>query len=300
MENWLRREYGQFITSGAQLLLLIAGAHFNSRPGWLLCLGLMATISLFAWMSALRRLRLIRDTPTSKIASAAQGYVELIGRGGQLSDPPWLSRLTLLPCLWYRYEIARKDADNKWRTEEQGESDDPFLLDDGSGRCVIDPTGAEILTRHKDTWQRDGRRYTEWKLLDADPLYAIGQFRTHGGSSVEAKLDDEVRDVLAEWKQNMPELHQRFDLDKNGELDMQEWMLARQAAKREAAKRLDAWRTQPDVNYLLQPRDGRMFLISNLPQDRLARRYAFWTWANLAMFFGALGGLGWVLTNHYR
>ena len=32
----LRREYGQFITSGAQLLLLLIGVHSESRRGWLI------------------------------------------------------------------------------------------------------------------------------------------------------------------------------------------------------------------------------------------------------------------------
>lgn len=300
MVNTLRREYGQFVTSGAQLLLLLVAIQLKTRPAWLSCLGLMALISVFAWMSALRRLRMIRDTPTSKVASAAQGYVELTGRGRQFSDPPLLSKLTLLPCLWYRYHVERKGSDNKWHTEERGESEDPFLLDDGSGRCVIDPSGAEIVTRYKDTWERDGYRYTEWKLLDVDPIYAIGQFRTHGGSSTELNINEEVRNVLAEWKQNMPELRQRFDLDNNGELDMQEWMLARQAARREAAKRMDALRAEPDVNYLVQPADGRLFLISNLPEAKLTRRYVFWTLANLAIFFGSLGGLAWMLAHPYR
>ena len=77
----LRREYTQHITSGGQLLLLLIGFHFGSVGGWLWCLGCMSVISLFAWYSTLHRLRAILGTPTSRIGSAAQGYVELIGRG---------------------------------------------------------------------------------------------------------------------------------------------------------------------------------------------------------------------------
>ncbi|HMC12855.1 MAG TPA: hypothetical protein VKG67_00740, partial [Gallionellaceae bacterium] len=153
-----------------------------------------------------------------------------------------------------------------------------------------------ILTNHKDTWYKEDYRYTEWTLLQLDNIYAIGQFRTFGGSSVETDTNEEVRSVLAEWKQNMPELRKRFDLNGDGQLDMQEWMLARQAAKREAAKRITAERAQPDVNYLIQPQDGRMFLISNLPQEKLERRYWFWAWAHLAIFFCALGSVSWLLS----
>ena len=81
----LRRSYVQLITSGAQLLLLIVGIRLESRSGWLYCLALMAIISVFAWLSSLNRLRAIRDTPTSRVASAAQGYVELTGRNCALS-----------------------------------------------------------------------------------------------------------------------------------------------------------------------------------------------------------------------
>ena len=77
----LRREYVQLITSGGQLLLLLVGFHLASRTGWFWCLGGMALISLPAWYSALYRLRAISGTATSRIGSAAQGYVELIGRG---------------------------------------------------------------------------------------------------------------------------------------------------------------------------------------------------------------------------
>ncbi|MGC2049290.1 MAG: hypothetical protein WA635_11870, partial [Gallionella sp.] len=71
----LRRGYAHLVTSGAQLLLLLVGLKLESRNGWLTCLSFMAAISILAWLSALNRLRAIRDTPTAKIASAAQGYV---------------------------------------------------------------------------------------------------------------------------------------------------------------------------------------------------------------------------------
>jgi len=295
----LRREYAQLLTSGAQLLLLLFAVNIHSRSGWLVILSLICCISLLAWLSALRRLRVVRDTPTSRIGSAAQGYVELTGNGKPLPESPLLSKFTGLPCLWYRYHVEYKDSNNKWHTEDRGESEDAFVLEDSSGRCVVDPCGAEIYTRHKDSWQKDGYRYTEWILLHYDSIYALGQFRTFGGSSVVVDSNEEIKNVLAEWKQDMPELNKRFDLNNDGQLDMQEWMLARQAAKREAAKRMAAERAQPDINYLVKPQDERLFLISNLPQSNLERRYWFWTLAHLAIFFGALGGIAWLLSNQH-
>jgi hypothetical protein len=287
----LKREYAQLVTSGGQLLLLFVGIKLESYTGWLWCLGAMALISLFAWYSALHRLRMVSGTPTSRIGSAAQGYVELIGHGAVYGTPV-LARYSNLPCLWCRHKLERRRSDNKgWHTEEHGESSAPFIIDDGTGKCVIDPQGAEILTKHKDTWTRGDLRYTEWKLIDIDFIYAIGEFKTAGGSSTTLTHKELVNQVLSEWKTENDDLLKRFDLNNNGVLEMQEWMLARQAAKREAEKRLTLARAEPDTNFMLRPHDGRLFLISNLDHDKLALRYKLWAWAHIVIFFGALGGL---------
>jgi hypothetical protein len=169
------------------------------------------------------------------------------------------------------------------------------MLRDDTGECVVDPEQAEILTRHYDRWHDLDYRYTEWKLLEHDSLYVIGQFRTQGGSSVEFDTHAELNALLAEWKKDMPALLQRFDLDNDGMLNEQEWMLARSAASREVTKMMRAAQAQPDLNIISRPRAGELFLISNLDQDKLSRRYLLWSWAHLAIFFGALGGTGWVL-----
>ncbi|MGA9666554.1 MAG: GIDE domain-containing protein [Gallionella sp.] len=297
MLDSFRREYAHLVTSGAQLLLLLVGLRLGSRNGWLSCLAIMAAISILAWLSALNRLRTIRDTPTSKIASAAQGYVELTGRGHPFGEP-LLGKLSLLPCLWYRYKVERRETGNKWKSMDSGESCDTFVLRDDSGECVVDLEQAEILTRHHDQWHDGDYRYTEWKLIEHDSLYVIGQFRTRGGSSVEFDTHAELNALLAEWKTDMPSLLKRFDLDNDGTLNDQEWMLARSAASREVAKMIREAQAQADINIISRPREGELFLISNLDQDKLSRRYLLWSWAHLLIFFGALGGIGWVLQSN--
>lgn len=290
----LRREYAQLVTSGAQLLLLFVGIHLESREGWLGSLGMMAAVSIPTWLSALKRLRAIRDTPTSRVASAAQGYVELIGRGKPFGDAPLISKLRMLPCLWYRYKVEQRTSKDKWKTVDSGESSDSFLLRDETGDCVVDPESAEIITKHRDQWREGDYRYTEWKFINDDSLYVIGELLTRSGA-VEFDSRAELNALLAEWKQDKPALHARFDLNSDGELDMQEWMLARQAARREVAKKQREAQAQPDIHLIGQPRDGKLFLISNLTPEKLSRRYLFWSWAHLAIFFGALGGIGWLL-----
>ncbi|MBI5889901.1 MAG: hypothetical protein HZB47_04395 [Nitrosomonadales bacterium] len=252
MLTTLRREYAQFVTSGGQLILLLVGIKLESRIGWLWCLGCMSAVSLFAWYSALHRLRAISGTPTSRIASAAQGYVELTGRG-RPGPIPLISKLRVLPCLWYRWKVEQRNSKNQWSTLDKGESSDYFVLRDNSGECVVDPGQAEIITKHRDEWSDGSYRYTEWKLIRDDLLYVIGEFKTIGGSGTPLTHDDFVKQVLAEWKMDNADLLKRFDLDNNGELDMREWMLARSAAKREAEKRLDQARSEPDTNFMLKP-----------------------------------------------
>ncbi|WP_153109353.1 hypothetical protein [Propionivibrio limicola] len=291
----LRRGYGQFITSGAQLILLFIGLKAESRAGWLVSLALMTAISLIAWMSTLKRRRAITDTPTSRIASAAQGYVELIGTGKPLDHPPLLSHLTHLPCLWYRYQVEEKSSDNKWHTVSQGESDTSFIIDDATGRCVVDIEGAEILTRHKETWTAGRYRNTEWKLLINDEIYALGEFKTLGGASIELDANHDLNALLTEWKKDQRDLLRRFDLNGDGTIDMQEWALARQAARREVSKMHRETRNESDVHTLRCPGNGRHYLLSNLNPNKLARRYLGWSAFHLAVFFGALAAVPYVL-----
>jgi hypothetical protein len=284
----LRREYGNLVTSGGQLALLLIGAQTESAFGMFICVALMVPLSLFAWTSAYRRSRAVTDTPTSRIASAAQGYVELVGAGKPLAGAPLMSPLSHLPCLWFRYTVERRDSDNKWVTEDKGESDASFLLDDGSGECVVDPEGAEMLVTRRDSWIQGDRRYTEWLLIEREKIYVIGQFATRG--SVDLALDsaEDVKQLLAEWKNRPAELLQRFDLDKNGQLDLKEWELARAQAKREVAASHRELRASAELHVMNLPDDGRLYLISDLDPDSLASKYRGWSWFHIAIFFAAL------------
>lgn len=294
----LQREYGHLVTSGAQVALVVFGFQLHSRLGWLGCLGLIALISLAAWASAIKRRRAIDDTPTSRIASAAQGYVELQGSGQPLAGLPLLSPRTALPCLWYRYTTEEKDAEGKWRVVDRGESDASFILDDGSGQCLVDPVGAEILSTHKENWTTGDHRHTEWLLLKGDPVYALGYFKTlHGGDALLDPAED-LKNILTEWKRDPRELHRRFDLNGDGQLDLEEWQLARQAARREVERQHRQARAQPDMNMMQRPENGQLYLIANLPPEKIARRYGLWALFHLAAFFAALGALPWVWRNY--
>jgi hypothetical protein len=96
---------------------------------------LITVVSLLAWVGNYRRYRGVADTPTARVASAAQGYTELFGMATHLPNTePLVSKLKGLPCVWYRYLVERRSSNNKdWSTVEQGESSAPFLLVDETG-----------------------------------------------------------------------------------------------------------------------------------------------------------------------
>jgi hypothetical protein len=285
----LRREYGRFIISGAQIMLLGIGAQIGTPLGWVACASLIAAISLIAWTSTYRRARAIEDTPTAKVASAAQGYTELLGRGRPLAGEPLLSPLRSLPCLWYRY-IEERRNDDKWERVSSGESDASFIVDDGSGECLVDPAGADILTAQKESWVQFDRRYTEWLLLREERIYVLGQFETRRSGDLGMDRNAAIGALLAEWKKNPQELIKRFDLDGNGEIDVREWELARAQARREVERLERDAADDPGIHIMRRPEDGRLYLISSLPPEQLAQRYRWWSFAHLALFFGGLAG----------
>jgi hypothetical protein len=282
--------FGRFAVSGGQLILVFIGFQIDHPLGWFGIAIAIAVLSVFGWLGSLRRWRSIKDTPTSQVASAAQGYVELIGRGKALEGLPLVSPLNGLPCLWYRYTVEEKDSDGKWRQQRSGTSDLSFLIRDASGECLIDPEGAEVLAIRKDCWEKGDERYTQWLLLEHERIYALGQFTTHSSLVLELDRNLDVGALLAEWKKDHPQLLKRFDLDGNGELSLREWELARSAARREVEANHREIRSAPDVHVMHYPADGRLYLISNMAPEKLARRYQWWAWAHLLVFFGGLAG----------
>jgi len=282
------------LAAAGYVILLLAGVHLESHQGWVASLAGIATLAFFAWVMSLRRSLAIIDTPTSRIGSAAQGYVELIGRALNHPSAPVLSRLTGLPCCWYRFEVMRRTADNKWEHVNSGVSSETFVLEDRSGRCLVDPEYAEVIPRRSDTWVKDDYRYREWLILPQEKVYALGQFSTVGGAGSNLDFNRDVSALLAQWKLDKANLIERFDLDQDGNINEDEWMLARQQARREVRKGHREILSQPGTHVLHKPADGRLFLISNLDPERLATRYRLWTLFHMIVFLAAVGIVWWL------
>ena len=264
---------------------------------WLLTLGVAVVAGGAAALRWLKIARLIEDTPTSRIRSAAQGYVELAGKGLPLPGTRNPAPLTQRPCVWWRYRISKrtqrgtgKSRRDGWQTVASGTSSVAFLLDDDTGQCIVQPDGADVVPTESTTWYGDtpwpasgpdkrlsltgGRsyRYVEDRIYEHERLYALGEFRSTAASS-EPDHQAELSQVLAEWKQDQPALLQRFDRDGDGRINVAEWEAARQAARHTLAERSAERPPRQNYHVLCRPDSDRLFLLAALPPGDLSRRY---------------------------
>mgnify|MGYP001567447363 CR=1 FL=1 len=275
---------------------------------------------------SLHNARIIVDIPTSKARSAHQGYVELEGVGRLMDGQPIVAPLSGLPCVWYRYQIEERvtthsggRTQRRWVTVERGQSDEVFWLEDDTGRVAVDPEGAEVTPRHKDVWHSrslmaalplttainaflaahtgsNPYRFTEERIKPGDPVYALGLLKNVSLHADAPHPGEELRQLLAEWKKDQPQLKERFDLNRDGRIDDQEWMLARAQARREAERtRTEHQKSFGEgINLLRHPNEpGRPYLISAYRQSTLVRRYYWQTLLTSAGFFLAGAAAVW-------
>jgi len=284
----LRERFRHRFVPIAYSALAALGLQVGRTWGWNFCLGLIATVGLVAWALAYGRARALAEIATSRIGSAAQGYVALVGRAsgcaGELIHCPYSGTI----CVWYRYTRYSRSL-GSWRVIESGTSDATFELSDASGTCRIDPEFATVIAPKRRVSEQDGDKLVEELLLPGSPISVLGDFTTLNGTQAALSVRDDVSALLAEWKQDPAELRRRLDLDGTGELDLQEWELARKHATRMVEQQHREIRSLADLNIVRSPANGRIFLISALPPHRLRRRYLGWSAFHLVVALLALG-----------
>ena len=293
-------------------------------PLWLV-FGTGFGVFLFFWgFRAWRLLRLIEDTPSSKVRSMPLGRVEVQGRAQGKAELE--AALTGTPCVYYRYQIEQEVRSNKrrsWRTVAKGDSATWGLyLEDETGRVLVDPTGAEVdisrdwqetspeltprlqgvLARHgvdpNGLLFRKKLRFSEWRLVPGDVVFVLGVAQERAGLALERRR--RITDKLAALKSD-PEAMAHLDTDGDGRVDAEEWEVARQLAASEVRLEGDEDR----VAIARAPNGECPFYISDraeshvLSAQRWRARGGVFGGAGLALacaagllhHFGILGGL---------
>ena len=93
-----------------------------------------------------REYRVLLDTPEIPIRSMPMGLVEIHGKAKLAAEKLIDSPVSRTPCLFYKVDIERyvKDKDGgHWSHYKTCLNGPPFYLDDGTGRVLVDPYGAE-------------------------------------------------------------------------------------------------------------------------------------------------------------
>ncbi|MCK5364467.1 MAG: hypothetical protein KAR22_15935, partial [Gammaproteobacteria bacterium] len=246
------------------IIFIVYGYNHQQQYLRMAGIAVLSLGGLIAWLAALKRYRVIADTPTAVLRSAAQGYVELVGTCRAIPDADLLHYGKAPPCLWYLATIIEQNRSfGKTRTNTRYErSEDTFLIEDGTGECAIDPEHAEVLSAHQTSWRNGNTYYKVRYLLPGDHLYAIGDMRTLRAADGTLDHRADVNALLREWKTDRAALVQRFDTDGDGEIDLQEWQGAVSAAGREVDARHRDMRLEPGLHLMRAPGDGRPFLLS--------------------------------------
>jgi hypothetical protein len=246
---------------------------------WVCGCGLIALVSGLRALSTLERLRAV---PLAKVRSMALGPVEL---GGQvLGSAPFPSPHSGLMCAWLRWVIEERRLDNKgqqsWVTVEHGEMTQlPFHLDDGTGKVLVQPAGAEVEVDAVVTAIGSGRRAREWIILQAGTvfIYGMAQRRVHG---------DERRAALQEAlraSKHDASLRASVGLPAEGELSMEEWDRLRESVQRSFNSQVVEEDNRPDEVYV-GPAPSVPLLISQLSRQSQLRRLRLRLWG------GVVGG----------
>lgn len=281
----------------------LSPAEFHLQAGILF---IILCFILYSLYSTHHRFRFIADTPTSKIASAAQGYVELTGLGELMPGSTINSPFSQSRCLWYQciIEKRRQLNDTNWVQISNETSDELFHLSDETGVCVILPEGAVVMPSEHHVWyghseqaryqqqQKKGwwrgylgtgkYRFTEKLIRVADPLYVVGLFETHQKIIQPDTFNRQVEALIQTWRNNPQKHLSAFDLDKNGKIQQREWIDVRHKAE----SIVRAQQSDDDHHLMKKPQHkSQPFVISSLPEQQLLNKKRLQIFFHLAIFF---------------
>ena len=205
--------------------------------------------SFFWGFKRLRRKRRIENVPTSTVRGLAMGLVELIGTARK--NKQLISPLSRTECIYYRYTIERYESrgrSSSWVMVAKGDScSSPFWIDDGTGKILVFPKGAEVILprdyefsnqwgrslssnlidylesnhiRYKGIIGRYPLRFREWYVRENEVVYVLGTAKKQHDP-----LGDHQKKLikrLDELKSNAAKMKE-IDINKDGKVSVEEW-----------------------------------------------------------------------------
>lgn len=237
--------------------------------------------------------RFIQDTATSRIASAAQGYVELKGLAELLPESNIISPFSQRRCIWYQCKIEVKKTTGKrshWVEESKQISEEIFLLQDDSGACIVIPEGAEVIPSDQRVWYGDGLqdshlsrknsglrssigignyRFSEKLIFVADTLYVLGDFESVRRNPDAQSIQQQVKELIRYWKMYPVRFLKPFDTDNNGKIQKEEWTRVKQQAEIKVMQQ----NQRSAIHTIRKPQEKHYpFVISAVSEGELLRK----------------------------
>ncbi len=258
-----------------------------------LVLFMAVLFSLYKIYQTHQRYRFIQDTATSRIASAAQGYVELKGLAELLPESKIVSPFSQRKCIWYQCKVEVKKTTGKrshWIEESNQVSEEIFLIKDDTGACVVIPEQAEVIPSHQRVWYGNGLqashlnpedsalsgftgmgnyRFTEKMILVADTLYILGDFESIRKNPDAQTIQQQAKELIRHWKIQPMRFLKPFDRDGNGKIQKNEW----NEIKRHAELKVMQQNQQSVIHTIRKPLEkNHPFLISTISELELLNK----------------------------
>jgi hypothetical protein len=289
----------------APLALAVPAALISSyvwAPGMpvaAVAFGLLALLWAFAaWRQKLR----VDACPRSRADSLKIGRAELAGRAVPCTGLK--TPYTWQDAVWYEARMERRTegSERRRRRWEEVQSlysgENPFFLEDETGRVLVDPAGALFDVHDSETLpggpSRGGNvaytvhnpdiRCFEDRILAGTRLYVLGQARPVAAASENRRALQEQLRALKHDNRRMAAL----DHDGDGQVDEGEWDEAVEATRRELARGREASTT--GGLFVGAGTAGELFLISDHDEATLRRQLLWRVFVGVAVGLGLLSG----------
>lgn len=127
-------------------ILIAALASTNQPPNLVLFIAFLIGVLLFILgFKTYREYRVLAETPETPVRSIPMGLVRVSGTA--TGDDRLTSPLTSVPCFYYRVQtekrVKKENENGKWEKVGTETDERPFYLNDGTGRVLVMPHGAQ-------------------------------------------------------------------------------------------------------------------------------------------------------------